>query len=107
MGYNRNMTTPILAGDLELVKRIVLDALQGRRVKVWLFGSQATSRARPHSDIDVAILPLEPLPGSVLPTLRQALEDSNSIYNVDVVDLLDVDERFRQRVLKEGIPWKE
>ena len=101
------MLSPVLTRDLESVRQIVLDALKGYRANVWLFGSQATGQARRHSDIDVAILPLESLPEFVLPNLREALEASNSIYDVDVVNLSDVDEKFRQRVLKEGILWKE
>ncbi|HXF86331.1 MAG TPA: nucleotidyltransferase domain-containing protein [Anaerolineales bacterium] len=101
------MASPVLSNNLELVKKIVLEALQSYRVKVWLFGSQARGQARLHSDIDVAILPLEPLPEFVLPALREALEDSNSIYSVEIVNLSEVDEKFRQQVLKEGIPWKE
>lgn len=100
-------STSIRTTDLELVRQIVLDALRGYRAKAWLFGSQAAGQARIHSDIDVAILPLEPLPPAVLPALREALENSNSICSVDIVDLSEVDEKFRKRVLEEGVPWKE
>jgi predicted nucleotidyltransferase len=101
------MVTPILTRDLESVRQIILDALRGYRAKVWLFGSQATGRARLHSDIDVAILPLEPLPKLTLFNIRDALEESDVIRTVDVVDLSETDESFRQRVEKEGIQWKE
>jgi predicted nucleotidyltransferase len=89
------------------VRQIVLDALKGHRAKVWLFGSQATGRSRLHSDIDVAILPLEPLPALTFSNIREALEESDVIRTVDVVDLSETDESFRQRVLKEGVLWKE
>ncbi len=99
--------SPVLTHDLESVRQIVLDALKGHRAKVWLFGSQATGQARRYSDIDVAILPLEPLPALTFSNIREALEESNILRTVDVVDLSDADEALRQRVLKEGVLWKE
>jgi predicted nucleotidyltransferase len=101
------MVTPVLTRDLESVRQIILNALRGYRAKVWLFGSQATGRARLHSDIDVAILPLEPLPNLTFFNIRDALEESDVIRTVDVVDLSETDESFRLRVEKEGIQWKE
>jgi predicted nucleotidyltransferase len=100
------MVTPILTRDLESVRQIILDALRGYRAKVWLFGSQATGRARLHSDIDVAILPLESLPKLTFFNIRDALEESDVVRMVDVVDLSEVDEKFRERVMKEGILWE-
>jgi predicted nucleotidyltransferase len=99
------MLSPILTRDQESVRQIVLDALQGYRAKVWLFGSQATCTARRHSDIDVVILPLEPLPRLTFFNIRDALEESDVIRTVDVVDLSETDELFRQRVEKEGIRY--
>lgn len=101
------MVTPILTKDLETTRKIVLKFVQNRRAKVWLFGSQATGVSRLHSDIDVAILPLEPLPALTFSNIREALEESSFLRTVDVVDLSDADERLRQRVLKEGVLWKE
>ena len=101
------MLTPILANDLQTTRQIVLKHLEGRRAKVWLFGSHATGQARLQSDIDVAILPLESLPRLTISNIREALEDSNIIRTVDVVDLSEADDRIRQRVMKEGALWRE
>lgn len=101
------MISPILTRDLDSARQIVLDALQGYRAKVWLFGSQATGQARRYSDIDVAILPLEPLPGITFFNIRDALEESDILRMVDVVDLSETDEKFLKRIEKEGIRWKE
>jgi len=101
------MFTPILTSNLYTVRQIVLEHLQGYRAKVWLFGSQATGQARLHSDIDVAILPLESLPSLTFARIREALEESDVIRTVDVVDLSEADEKLRQRVMKEGVLWSE
>lgn len=93
--------------DLEIVKNIVLSRLDSFKVKVYLFGSFATGKAGRTSDVDVAILPLEPLPISLLSEIREQLEESNALFPVDLVDLTETDSRFKERVLKEGILWKE
>ena len=101
------MLTPILAHDLESVKKIVLDQLKAYRAKVYLFGSQATGNARLYSDIDIAVLPLQSLPIHALSEIREKLEESDVVREVDVLDLTESDEAFRQRVEKEGVLWKE
>jgi len=101
------MTMPVLTHDLETARQIVLERLKGYRVRVYLFGSRAIGKARRYSDIDVAVLPLETVPGHVLSDIREALEECNILYEVDVVNLSEVDEKFRQRVLKEGVLWSE
>ncbi len=101
------MKSRVLIHDLELTRKIVLENLKGYRAKAYLFGSQATGKAYLYSDIDVAILPLQPLPPSLFFNLRDALEESDVVRTVDVVDLREVDEKFYERVVKEGILWTE
>jgi uncharacterized protein len=93
--------------DLEIVKEIILSGLDNFKVKVYLFGSFATGKAGRTSDIDVAVLPLESLPVGLLSEIRDKLEESNALYPVDLVDLLESDASFKERVIKEGIIWKE
>jgi predicted nucleotidyltransferase len=57
------------------------------------------------SDIDVAVLPLEPFPSGLLSEIREALEESRVLYPVELVDLSTTTPEFRDRVLKEGILW--
>ena len=101
------MSTSVLARDLETVREIVLAHLKGYKTRVYLFGSQATGKATRYSDIDIGVLPLEPLPNLVFFNIREALDESNIIRTVDVVNLLEADDRLRKRVVKEGILWTE
>jgi hypothetical protein len=101
------MLTPILVNDLESTKKIVLEQLKAFRAKVYLFGSQATGKARLYSDIDIAVLPLEPLPIHIVSEIQEKLDESNILRKVDVVDLSMSDNVFLQRVEREGILWKE
>jgi len=90
---------------LDELRSILLSGLQGYSVKVYLFGSVVQGRAKQASDIDVAILPLEPLPAGVLSAIREALEESRIPYTVDLVDLSQAGDNFSNRVIKEGLLW--
>jgi predicted nucleotidyltransferase len=90
---------------LEEIRRIVMEELKDRPAKVFLFGSRARNSARPSSDVDVAVLPLAPLPPAVLSRIRLRLEESCVPLRVDLVDLSEADEPFRSAVLREAIPW--
>ena len=95
-----------MAHDVKTVRKIVLSHLRARDAKVYLFGSYATGKARTHSDIDIAVMPLRRLPPMILSEIRDELEESDVVRNVDIVDLSKTDASFRQRVEKEGILWK-
>ncbi len=68
-------------------------------------GSWARGTPARTSDIDVAVLPLGPLPIGLLAEIRDRLEESLVIYRVDLVDLSETSPEFRERVLQEGVAW--
>ena len=103
MGTERSPDSP----DLAEVRRIVLRGLEGRRARVYLFGSWARGGASRVSDIDVAILPVETLPLGLLAEIQEDLDESLSLYPVDLVDLSTTSDAFRARVLAEGLPWTD
>lgn len=92
--------------DLAEVKRIVAEGLGGRPARVYLFGSWAKGQGTRFSDIDVGVLPLEPLPAGTLSVIREALEESLVVYPVDLVDLSETALEFREKVEREGILWR-
>jgi predicted nucleotidyltransferase len=93
--------------DLEETRRIVREGLRGFRARLYLYGSWAEGNATRTSDIDVAILPLESIPRDILAGIREDLEKSRILYPVDLVDLSESTEAFRDRVVREGVPWNE
>ncbi len=74
--------------------------------KVVLFGSRADGTHDRRSDFDSAYLPREGFDPMSVVRLREGIEESNVIYNVDLVDLSRVEESFRNKVLSEGVVWK-
>ena len=91
--------------DLELAGRVIRAHLAGRDVRLRLFGSRARGDSRTWSDIDIAIQANPALPAGVLSTLREALEESSCLLNVDVVDWNDADAALRESIAREGIEW--
>jgi len=90
---------------LTALRHLVLAHVASFDARVILFGSWATGDENRVSDIDVAIDTPRALPPGVLARLREAIEESTIPYAVDIVDLRDCDAQFRERVLREGIPW--
>lgn len=94
-----------LAADLDELERLVRGWLRGRPVRVFLFGSAAREEAGPTSDVDLAVLPLGPLPVGLLAELREAVDESGLVRRVDVVDLSQASPELRREVEREGVEW--
>ena len=55
--------------------------------EVWAFGSRVQARAKPYSDLDLALLAGQPLSLETRAMLTEAFEESDLPFKVDVVDL--------------------
>jgi len=92
---------------LKELRRIVLDLLNGKDCKVYLFGSRARGDYRRSSDADIAVEGLsEEEFRRFKSTLEEWLEESSIPFTVDVVNLSRVSDTLKEVVLKEGIRWK-
>lgn len=69
---------------------------------VYVYGSTATGRDTPHSDVDIAVLAETPLPAEALFSARQACE-SVLRRDVDLVDLRRASTVLQFQVLKDGV----
>jgi hypothetical protein len=85
---------------------MVLGALGEHDAAVWLFGSCARGEARQHSDIDIAILPLDDVPSGFFAELAADFEESTIPYDVDLVDLRRADAALVDEVRREGVKWR-
>jgi len=98
------MTAPIdiRPHDLDTV-RSILRAVLSPEVRVWVFGSRATWTTKDSSDLDLAIDAGRPLTRDEESALRNAFEDSDLPYKVDVVDMQTVSETFRKIVERDRV----
>lgn len=92
---------------LQQLHQLIKNHIGDLKVKVYLFGSRAKGKQRITSDVDLAFLPLGKLPVNFFTELRELLEESNLPYRVDIVDLSQTDQTFREKILREGILWND
>ena len=88
--------------QLAMVRRLIESVLPGARVAV--FGSRATGRARPHSDLDLLLVDPPRLSWAERADLRDAFEASSLPFRVDVVAAAELAEGMAQRVAAEACP---
>jgi len=87
---------------------ILSDFAKNENAKIFIFGSRARGDNYPASDIDVGIL-FEPAAEDArfkISLVREKFENSNIPQKVDVVNLNDVSEEFRNEIFKEAVLWK-
>lgn len=66
---------------------------------VWVFGSRARGTAKQFSDLDLAIDSQgKPLPTATIADLRDAFEESDLPYKVDIIDIHSITESFRNNI---------
>ncbi len=88
--------------DLGILNTILTEQMPG--VKVLAFGSRVKGRARKFSDLDLALDAGSPIGWSRIGDLKEAFSESDLPIKVDVIDLNDITDRFRELVLSHAIP---
>jgi uncharacterized protein len=83
--------------DWEEVNRILKRCIP--EYEVWAFGS----RAKPYSDLDLAVISEQKLPIAIMADLRESFDESDLTIKVDVVDWASTNERFREIILRNKV----
>jgi predicted nucleotidyltransferase len=86
--------------QMAIVQGILKDHLP-KGTLAWAFGSRVTCKAKPFSDLDIALEGAVPLPADVLIDLKEAFEQSSLPWKVDVIDLNAVSPEFRAIVARQ------
>jgi predicted nucleotidyltransferase len=95
---------------LNEIKKIVLNYFQNEPVRVFIFGSRATGKAKETSDFDIGVESRSKnyrVNRKKLTYLREALEESNIPFEVDVVDMDNAGSEFKSEALKKIIYLKK
>jgi type I restriction enzyme S subunit len=71
--------------------------------EVWAFGSRATGRAKPYSDLDLALVSDRPLPLDLTARLAEAFSESDLPWKVDLVDWATTDDAFRGIIMSQRV----
>jgi len=75
--------------------------------KVILFGSRARGTNKHGSDIDLALDIGKPIKLHDMARIRVTLENLPIALEMDIVDMHNVSGELKQRILHEGIVWKD
>lgn len=71
--------------------------------EVWAFGSRAKWKAKPYSDLDLAIITDKPLSLDVSARLSDDFSESDLPWRVDVVDWATTSESFRNIIERDKV----
>ena len=91
----------LTAGEARTVRDIIGAVIAGAQVRV--FGSRATGRARPFSDLDLLILEPVQLTWMQRAELRDRFEASDLPFRVDVVEVASLAEAMAVRAVGESV----
>lgn len=91
--------------DRSAIERIVAPWLAREGAGLKLFGSRARSDARRASDIDLALVARHPIAAADMAALREALEESQVPFRIDLIDYASAPAHLRAAIDREGIPW--
>lgn len=80
--------------ELTIIKQILTQYVPGTEARV--FGSRVQGRAKKFSDIDIALVGEEKLPPLTMALLRQAFEESDLPFRVDILDWLSISAEFKK-----------
>lgn len=85
------------------IRKVADGVLPAGEYKIGIFGSRAVGSPAKYSDVDLAVWGEKPASGMMMGNLREAFEESDIPYLVDVVDLHRTSPKFRDIVLQEVI----
>ncbi len=86
---------------LQEILNLLAEYLPDKRILA--FGSRVRHTAKPHSDLDLAILDDKPTGLSRLGLIRDAFEASDLPFRVDLLDWQRLTPEFQQIILQTGI----
>lgn len=97
------MQAPIAVSPAEW--EIICNVLQKNvpQYEVWAFGSRATGKAKPYSDLDLVVMTSLPLPLSLSAAISDDFSESDLPWKVDVLDWSTVSESFRKIIERDKV----
>lgn len=88
---------------IEAAWRAIIEHILSEHVpdrEVVLFGSRASGKPKPYSDIDLCVLGKDPVPSKTLSALRMAFSESDLPVRVDMVDWASANSEFQKTISK-------
>ncbi len=84
---------------LDFIMQVLADNIPQKEAKFYIFGSRAKGNYKEYSDIDIAVkLPDKKLSADILGKILMEFSDSTLPYEVDVIDLNAIDDKFKNLI---------
>ena len=84
---------------INFILEILRKNISQKNAKFYIFGSRAKNTYKEYSDIDIAIeLPNTRLSADILGKILMEFSDSTLPYEVDVIDLNAIDDKFKNLI---------
>ena len=84
---------------LDFILQVLKDNIPQKAAKFYIFGSRAKENYKEYSDVDIAVkLPDKKLSADILGKILLEFNDSTLPYEVDVIDLNAIDEKFKNLI---------
>lgn len=84
---------------LDFIMQVLTENIPQKEAKFYIFGSRAKGNYKEYSDIDIAIkLSDEKLSADILGKILMEFSDSTLPYEVDVIDLNAIDDKFKNLI---------
>jgi len=87
------------------IKDILEKFLDPKDYEFFLFGSRADGQADSFSDYDIGISGKRGVPLKTLSLMREAFEESNLPFKVDILDFSQVSQKFKNQALKKKVTF--
>lgn len=88
----------VTAEQLRLISGIL--AAQAPGIEARAFGSRVGGKPKDYSDLDLALVGAAKLDASIMESLREAFEDSDIPFRVDILDWHSISKEF-QKVIQD------
>ena len=79
--------------QLETIKKIISDIAPG--TDVIAFGSRCSGKAKPYSDLDLAVKGTAALTADAMSDMIDAFQESDLPFRVDIIDWNTISDEFR------------
>lgn len=102
------MRSSSLSNKTELYKEILLNIIAQElpMARVILFGSRARGDHQEGADIDIALDNNTKIDPGIIFEIKGLIEDSNLPVFCDVVDMHAISNCMREKILTDGVIWK-
>lgn len=92
---------------IEFILKVLSNNIVEKDAKFYIFGSRAKNTYKEYSDIDIAVeIPQKKVSANVLGKILIEFSDSTLPYEVDVIDLNSIDEKFKNLIAKTLVELK-